>query len=95
MPYCRFTNKMSLSNIKPGQRLRWQHRNAAEVRDFAQSAEQLERIVNVKAVFEDYIKTDFGDYFIHTGCNVDAACGCKHFCNCWGRVETLENDFVS
>jgi hypothetical protein len=60
---------MSLSSIKPGQRLRWQHRNAAEVKDFAQSAEQLERIVNVK--------TDFGDYFIHTGCNVDTVCGCK------------------
>jgi hypothetical protein len=92
MPYFQRADKMTLSTIKVGDYLCWQHRNADELKDFAKSPEQLARIVKVTAVFERYIKTDDGDYFIHNGCNVDAACGCNRFCNCWGKVEPLFKD---
>ena len=92
MPDYSRTDKMTLSNIKAGDRLRWRHRNAQELMDVAKNPEQLERIVTVKVVFEHYLKTDFGDYFITTGCNVDPACGCKRFCNCWGKVEPMSNE---
>ncbi|MFZ2725147.1 MAG: hypothetical protein WAX77_02730 [Methylococcaceae bacterium] len=80
---------MTLANIKIGDKLLWQHRLADEFKDEAKSPEQLQRIISVKAIIDNYIKTDFGDYFIHNGFNMDAPCGCNRFCNCYGKVSLL------
>ncbi len=82
---------MKLEPPAVGDKLLWQHRRASELKPQATSSEQLQRTVTVTAVFADYVKTDFGDYFLHNGFNVDAACGCKRFCDCWGEVKRLEN----
>jgi hypothetical protein len=82
---------MKLADVKVGDQLLWQHRQAKDLQEQAKYPEQLRRFVTVTAVFADYIKTDFGDYLIRSGFNTDAACGCKRFCNCWGEVLMLEN----
>lgn len=82
---------MKLTELKIGDKLLWRHRQADALQDQAKSLEQLQRYVTVKAIFENYVKTDFGDYFIRNGFNVDAPCGCNRFCACCGRVQTLNN----
>lgn len=82
---------MKLELVTVGEHLLWRHRHAKELADQATSPAQLQRYVTVKAVFEDYVKTDFGDYFCSNGLSVHTACGCKRFCDCWGEVAKLEH----
>jgi hypothetical protein len=82
---------MKLAQPAVGDKLLWRHRRASELREQATCSEQLQRTITVKAIFTDYIKTDFGDYFCSNGLSVHTACGCKRFCDCWGEVERLES----
>jgi len=78
---------MKLKDIHPGDQLLWRHTRRSEVEGLARRPQQLQRTITVKAVFESYVKTDFGDYFIEDGRNLNAPCGCNRFCNCYGAVE--------
>jgi hypothetical protein len=62
---------------------------ARDLEKIAQRPEQLERIVTIEAIYEDYVKTDHGDYFIENGRNMDAPCGCNRFCDCYGVVDVM------
>jgi hypothetical protein len=81
---------MKLDYVTIGDQLLWRHRRAKELQDQATHPEQLQRIIRVTAVYEDYIKTTFGDYLRCNGLNTDAACGCKRFCDCFGQVEIID-----
>jgi hypothetical protein len=81
---------MKLNNIKPGDRLCWIHTRAREFEELVRYPEQVKREIIVQRVFEDYVKTDFGSYFLSDGRSVDAPCGCKRFCECYGRVEPIK-----
>jgi len=83
---------MKLKNIQAGDTLIWRHRDADELKALAKSPRQLERSITVKAVFDEHIKTNFGDYTLANGCNTYTPCGCNRFCNCYGIVEQCPND---
>lgn len=80
---------MKLSTLTVGEQLMWQHRYADALKHQAKAPKQLQRTVTVIAIFSDYIKTDFGDYFISDGFNTDAPCGCNRFCNCYGTIQAV------
>ncbi len=78
---------MKLNNVQPGDTLIWRHRHAKELKEQAKSPRQLERIITVKAIYDNYVKTNYGDYALCDGHNITSPCGCNRFCSCYGIVE--------
>lgn len=50
----------------------------------------LVKIITLLRIQGDVIKTDFGSYALATGKNLYYACGCKHFCDCYGQLYLLK-----
>ncbi len=77
---------MPTKNLKEGDKIVWIHKKADEFSDIDSEDSRLKKLVTVKKLFEDRVKTDFGTYFLESGENIDAPCGCKRFCDCYGKV---------
>lgn len=48
--------------------------------------ENLYKKLTIKSLTSDLIKTNFGTYFLENGKNILSPCGCKRFCECYGKL---------
>ena len=82
-------DKIRAKNLKVGDKLFWRHK---KYNDYVGKVEEnkLIKIVTIRAVNNVEIKTDFGDYNRDTGLNMFEACGCKRFCDCYGKLFFME-----
>ncbi len=73
-------------SLKEGDKLIWIHDKKEEYQKQGIDESKLQKIVTVKKITDMLIKTDFGDYRLEDGKNSEIPCGCKRFCDCYGRV---------
>lgn len=72
--------------LKEGDKLLWIHEKLCEYQKQGIEESKLQKIVTIKKITDTLIKTDFGDYRLKDGKNSEIPCGCKRFCDCYGRV---------
>ena len=75
--------------LQPGDTLLWIHEKRKEYTDLDPMDNRLVHTVRVRKVTDERIVTNFGTY-LHNGINVFRACGCKRFCDCWGRLYQMD-----
>ncbi len=69
--------------------LLWVHNRRKKFTSIAQHDDRLVRRVNIVKIDQYDITTNFGRYSLENGNNVHDACGCKRFCDCYGRLYLL------
>lgn len=72
-------------------KLLWVHNRRKKFTSIDQDDERLVRHIQILKINDYDIKTDFGDYSLDSGRNVHDACGCKRFCDCYGRLYLLRH----
>lgn len=77
---------ISARSLQKGDRLLWIHTKRAHYTSIPSDDEKMIRHVTVTGMTDDLILTDFGKYRIESGKNQYEACGCKRFCDCYGRL---------
>ena len=72
--------------LRTGDKLLWIHTKRAHYTSLPPDDEKLIRELTVTGLAHGYIMTDYGKYRIENGRNQFEACGCKRFCDCYGRL---------
>lgn len=76
--------------LEPGATLLWVHEKRHEFPKLSPEDPKLVRKVTIKWIREGLVKTDFGTYRLEDGKNSAYACGCKRFCDCYGKLWLTE-----
>lgn len=67
----------------------WVHNRRRKFSSLQQDDGRLIRRVTILGITDFDITTNFGRYALQTGRNVHEACGCKRYCDCYGRLYLL------
>jgi len=77
--------------LTPQSTLLWVHNRRKKFTSIDQNDERLVRHLKVVHINDYDIKTDYGSYSLDSGKNIYDACGCKRFCDCYGRLYLLKH----
>jgi len=72
--------------LSAGDRLLWIHTKRSHYSSLDPADEKLLKTVIVTGMTTDLLLTDFGKYRFSDGKNQFEACGCKRFCDCYGKL---------
>ena len=72
--------------IQKGDTLLWIHTKRAHYSSIPKDDERFVKTLTVSGLTDELILTDFGKYRLKDGKNHFEACGCKRFCDCYGRL---------
>jgi len=72
--------------LQPIGKLLWVHNRRRKYTSLDENDSALIKMVDILKIDNYDITTDFGKYSLETGRNVHDPCGCKRFCDCYGRL---------
>lgn len=79
-------DEQTARKLRKGDRLLWVHTKRSRYSSLDPADEKLLKRVTVTGETDELILTDFGKYRFRDGRNHFEACGCKRFCDCYGRL---------